>query len=453
MNDEANMLELAKKTLEMAESTGVDQAEVLAMVTRSTRVKVYRQEVEELVSATGSGVGVRVLKGSAVGYAYTSDTSEDSLAAAARAAAAAAAVTAPDEYEGLPEPAAEFPRLDLYDEKLMQVPLADKIELAKAVERAALERDRRISQVEGATYAEGEGSVALANSLGFSRAYRETTCYAFLQAIAEQDGKMQTGVSFTTGREPSQLEGEAIGREAADRALSLLGGSQCRSMSCPVVMDPFVTAGVIGVIGGALTGESVQKKRSMFAGKEGQAVAVTAVQLIDNGIHPQGLASAPFDGEGVPSQETVLIKDGILQGFLYDAYTGRKGSRASTGNGVRGSYRSQPHVGATNLELRGGTATGDEMIASVELGFYVMDVTGIHSGVNPVSGDFSVGANGRLIRDGKLAEPVREVTIAGNLLSMLTSVITVGNDNRWVPFGGSIHAPSLLIGEMTVSGK
>jgi len=447
------MLEIAKKALEMAAATGVDEAEAFALRGSSTRVRVYRQQVEELASSTGSGVGIRVFRGDSVGYAYTSDLGGENLAAIAQAASDNATVTAGDEFRGLPEPASSFPEVDLYSEKLAQVPLSEKIELAKLMEKAALERDSRISQVDSATYAEGDGRVAIANSKGFSGQYRENNCYAFLQAIAETDGQMQTGMSFTTGRHPGQLDAAGSGVEAADRALSLLGAAQCQSMSCPVVMDPFVTSGLVGVIGSVLTGEAVQKQRSMFAGLRGQQVADVAFTLTDDGTHFEGLASAPFDGEGVPTRTTELIKDGILQGFLYDAYTARKDGRESTGNGIRGSYRSQPHVGASNLRVLGGAASMKDMIGSVDLGFYVMEVSGIHSGANPVSGDFSVGASGRLIRGGELAEPVREVVIAGNLMAILKNIKMIGGDNRWVPFGGSIHAPSILIGEMTVSGK
>lgn len=449
------MLEMTKLALDRAMAAGVEQAEAFGMLSRSLRIKVYQQEVEELASATGSGIGIRVFRERAAGYAYTTDLTERGLTEAAAAAAANAQVTAADEFMGLPEPApaADFPELDLYSERLAAAPVQDKIALAALIERTALERDERVVQVEGATYAEGEGTVAIASSLGLERQYRETSCYAFAQVIAAQEGQMQMGMSFTTGRDTGQLDGEGVGREAADRAVALLGAEQCESLSCPVVMDPFVTSSLIGVIGAALTGESVQKQRSMFAGKEGQAVASQGFHLIDDGVHPEGLASAPFDGEGVPARSTNLIDGGVLQGFLYDTYTGRKGGRLSTGNGVRGSYRSMPHVGATNLRLVGGDRTLADMIAGVGLGFYVMEVSGIHSGANPVSGDFSVGAAGRLIRGGELADPVREVTIAGNLMSIMGSVAAVGNDHRWVPFGGSIHAPSLLISEMTVSGK
>ena len=448
-----SVLDTARKALGFAAATGVEQSEAFAQLGRSLRVKVYRQEVEELVSSTGSGVGIRVFSGGSVGYAYTSDLSDESLKAAAQAAADAMSVTAPDEFAGLPEPAGEFSPLELYSPELAALPVADKIAFAMRVEKAALGSDSRISQVESATYSEGDSHIALANSLGFEHQFSETSCYSFLQAIAEQDGQMQTGISFTTGRNLEQMDAEATGREAAWRALSLLGAGQCASMSCPVVMDPFVTASVIGAIGSVLTGEAVQKKRSMFAGREGQRVAGALVNLLDDGIHPDGLATAPFDGEGVPTRQTGLIKNGELQAFLYDTYSGRKDGRTSTGNGARGSYRSQPRVSPTNLRLLGGSVSPGQMLAGVDLGFYVMDVTGMHSGVNPVSGDFSVGATGRLIRGGSLAEAVREVTIAGNLLDMLDTIKKIGNDNRWVPFGGSIHAPSIMIGQMTVSGK
>lgn len=447
------MLDMVKSVLATAAAAGADQAEVFAQESRSLKVSVYQGEVEELASSTGSGIGVRAIIAGSTGYAYTTDLSPESLAVTAREAVENAAVTAGDEFTGLPEPGGSYTEMELFSPALTATSLGDKIEIARTIEAAARGRDPRIVQVEASQYVESESRVAIANSLGFIREEHEGACYAFLQAIAEEQGEMQTGISFTIGREPGQLDGAGCGEEAADRAVMLLGGSQCKSMTCPVVTDPFVTANLVSVIGSVLSGESVQKQRSMFAGREGQQVGSSLVQLVDDGLHPDGLASSSFDGEGVPCRETVLIENGILQGFLYDTYTGRKGGRASTGNASRGSYRSLPHVGATNLRLTGGDLSGAEIIAGVDRGFFVTEVSGIHSGANPVSGDFSVGAAGMLIKGGKLAEPVREVTIAGNLMSMLSGIQAVGNDNRWVPFGGSIHAPTLLIDAMTIGGK
>lgn len=447
------MLKKAQAVLDLAAAAGAEQAEVFAQESRSLKISVYQGEVEELASSTGSGIGVRAIIGGATGYAYTTDLSQAGLAETARDAVENAAVTAGDEFTGLPEPGGEYAELELFSPKLASTGLDAKIDIARVIEEQARRRDPRVVQVEASQYVESESMVALANSLGFTREQHEGACYAFLQAIAEEDGQMQTGISFTIGREPGQLDATGCGQEAADRAVMLLGGSQCDSMSCPVVTDPFVTASLVSVIGSVLSGEAVQKQRSMFAGREGEAVGSNLVRLVDDGLHPDGLASSSFDGEGVPCRETVLIDDGILQGFLYDTYTARKGGRQSTGNAARGSYRSLPHVGATNLRLTGGDRSREEIVAGVERGFYVTEVSGIHSGANPVSGDFSVGAAGILINGGKLAEPVREVTIAGNLLKMLAGIKAVGNDDRWVPFGGSIQARTLLIDEMTIGGK
>lgn len=447
------MLDIARKALELALKGEVDQAEAFATRSSSTSIKVYKQQVDELASNSGSGVGIRVISGGSVGYAYSSDFSEKSMAIAARDAVENASVTAKDEFVGLPDPPSELPEMDIHSPRMAQVPVAEKIDIAMSVESAALEYDRRISQVEQAAYNEAEATVAIANSLGFEGSYRETTCFSFTMAIALQDSQMQTGISFSTGREPGQIDAVFCGREAAQRAVALLGARQCKSMTCPVVMDPFVASSLAGVVGSALTGESVQKQRSLFAGLEGKRVASEVFCLSDDGTHPDGLASAPFDGEGVPTSRTELIKDGVLQGFLYDTYSGRRDGRPSTGNGIRGSYRGQPHVGATNLIIGGPTTPRDEIISSVDQGFLVTEVSGIHSGANPISGDFSVGAAGRLIEGGKLSVPVREVTIAGNMLSMLESVEAIGDDHRWIPFGGVVQAPTLLLEEMTVSGS
>lgn len=446
------MIDIAKKALQLAMKGEVDQAEAFVTESSSTSIKVYKQEVDELASNTGSGVGIRVIRDGSVGYAYSSDFSDESMADTARAAVENAQVAAKDEFVGLPEPPEGLPSMEIHSPLMSQVPVSDKIGLAMAVEAAALAFDQRISQVEQAAYNEAEATVAIANSLGFEGSYSETTCFTFTMAIALDDAQMQTGISFTTGREPGQLDAEFCGREAAERAVSLLGAGQCRSMTCPVVMDPFVTAGLAGVVGSVLTGESVQKQRSLFAGMEGQRVASPVFRLIDDGTHPEGLASAPFDGEGVPTSRTELIKDGVLQGFLYDTYSGRKDGRPSTGNGIRGSYRGQPHVGSTNLIIGGPVTPRDEILASIDKGFLVTEVSGIHSGANPISGDFSVGAAGHLIEGGSLVAPVREVTIAGNMLSMLDSIEAIGDDHRWVPFGGVVQAPTILLGEMTVSG-
>jgi PmbA protein len=220
------------------------------------------------------------------------------------------------------------------------------------------------------------------------------------------------------------------------------------------VLDAFVAASFIGFIGAMLSADAVQRGRSLFAGREGDEVADPALRLTDDGTDPDGPSSAPFDGEGVPTRRTDLIGGGRLLGFLYDSRTARRaGERSTTGNASRGSYRTPPSVGTTNLVVEPGERDLAGLVAEAGDGLYVTDVAGLHSGVNPVSGTFSVGASGRLIEGGELGAPVREMTIASDLVSMLRAVRSVGAEARWVPFGGSVRTAPVLVSEMTMSGS
>ncbi|HSR95114.1 MAG TPA: metallopeptidase TldD-related protein, partial [Solirubrobacterales bacterium] len=278
-------------------------------------------------------------------------------------------------------------------------------------------------------------------------------CYGYVQVLAEGDDGRETGLGFDLGRGPDALDPAAIGREGAERATAMIGARKPESRSCAVILDPTVAASFIGLIGGGLSAGAVQRGRSPFADQLGAEVAGEALLLHDNGLDPEGSASAPFDGEGVPCRRTALIEGGTLRTYLYDTYTARRGGAATTGNAGRGGYRSQPSVSTTNLVVGPGTLNFDQLLREAGEGVFVSDVAGLHSGVNPVSGDFSVGASGRAIRGGELAEPLREFTIASDLVSMLKAVRAAGADARWVPFGGSVSTPSLLIGAMTVAGS
>jgi PmbA protein len=322
-----------------------------------------------------------------------------------------------------------------------------------AVERTALGADPRIAGVEQAVYADSAERVAIASSTGVAGEYETSSCFAYLQALAEGEGAKETGLGFGLGRGPDDLDPEAIGAEGAQRALSMIGAGKPASRSCPVVFDPTVAASFAGLIGGALGANAVQRGRSPFAGRLGEELASAALVLYDDGRHPGGAASAPFDGEGVPRRRTALIEGGRLRAYLHDTYTANREGSASTGSAARAGYRSLPSVSASNLIVSAGELTLEGLLAQAGEGVYVTDVAGLHSGVNPVTGVFSVGASGRAIRDGGLAEPVREFTIAGDLVSMLAAVTAAGSQSRWVPFGGSVSTPPLLIGEMAISGS
>jgi len=445
------MFDMLDRALERAAAFDDAEVEVYGERSASRRVKVFGGEVEQLTAARRAGLGVRVVRAGAAGYAYTSELSPDGIDAVVRRAYDHAAVSDPDQFVALPDPGGGPADVDPYDSRVETVSDTARVDLALAVEAAARGADRRVKTVEDTIYADGEGEVFLASTTGVRGSYRASQCYAFAYVLAEEEGQVETGISYTVGRALPDLEPAACGAEAAARACRLLGARKCPSMKATVVLDPFVAAGVIGVLSSALTADAVQKGRSLFAGREGEQVAAPGLSLTDDGRHPDGLDSAPFDGEGTPSQRTPLIADGALQGFLYDTYTARKAGRSSTGNGLRGSYQGLPGVHPTNLLIEGDVAPVDDLVAAVERGVLVTDAVGVHSGANPVSGEFSVGISGILIENGRLTTPVREVTLAGDLLAMLRGIVAVGDDARWVP-GGSILTPSLVIEGMAIGG-
>jgi PmbA protein len=446
-----NLEDVARRAVEAAGDAGATDADAWAEQATSRRIQVYDGEVESLSDAGGRGVGVRAFVDGRSGYAYGTDLSEAGVAEVAGAARAAADAADPDEHSGLPDECGATPVAGLASPALGDWSTERKVELALAIERAARSRPG-VTQVETATYSDAEGRVALANSRGFSAGYDATQAWAYASAFAGEGADLMTGLGVDLGRDPAALDPEAIGGEAADRALALVGARQPESRRCPVVLDAFVAASFIGFIGSMLSADAVQRGRSLFADKEGDEIADRALVVTDDATDPEGPASAPFDGEGSASRRTPLIGDGRLLSFLFDVRTARRAGRSTTANASRGSYRSPPSVGTTNLVLEPGEHDLEGLFGEAGQGLFVTDVAGLHSGVNPVSGTFSVGASGRLIEGGAAGAPVRELTIASDLVSMLKAVREVGSGARWVPFGGSVKAPPILVGEMSVSG-
>ena len=442
----------ANRAVEAALGAGASAAEAYASRDTGREIRVHGGEVESLTAATQTGIGIRAWSGSRVGYAYGTDLTEAGVAALAARAAEMPAVADEDEFASPPEPH-EIEALPGLDSPSVGEWSAGQVaELALIVERTALAADPRVVGVETAVYADSTEQVAIASSTGIAAAYESANCFAYLQALAEGEGSRETGLGFGLARGPEDLDPEAIGAEGAERALAMIGAGKPASRSCPVVLDPTVAASFAGLIGGALGARAVQRGRSPFAGRLGEEVASTTFALHDDGRDPAGAASAPFDGEGVPRRRTALIEGGALQGYLYDTYTANREGTSSTGSASRSGYRSLPSVSASNLIVAAGDLSTEALLAEAGDGVFVTDVAGLHSGVNPVTGIFSVGASGRVIRDGALAEPIREFTIAGELVAMLRAVAAAGSETRWVPFGGSVQTPPLLVSELSISG-
>ena len=437
------------------EARGDEQIEAYAVSSRDTEIRAYDGEVESLSVAEVDGVGVRVIVDGRQGYAWAGSLDDDVVAETVAEARDNAAFSAVDEFVGLvaPNAFADISRaeLDLWRDDLVAMPTDEKVGIALELERATRAADNRIRTVDSADWSDGVVESAVANSLGVRASLRRTMCSVSVFAIAADGEDTKTGYAFSSGRRQADLDVDATVAMAVERSTRLLGAVQPKSRRLPIVFDPLVTQSVLGVLSAALSGDALIKGRTMFADREGEQVAADGVTLVDDPTLPAAPSAAPHDSEGVPCRRTTLIADGVLRAFLHNAYTGRRSGAGTTGSAVRAGFKSTPGVGCRALHLQPGDLDPAAILARAGDALYVQGVQGMHSGTNPVSGDFSVGAEGLLIRNGVFAEPVREVTIASTLPRMLLDVVAVGSDLTWLP--GPIAGATVLVGEMTMSGS
>ncbi len=449
-------------------------------VTRGTdsEVRAYEGEVESLTSADSSGVGIRVLldagsngndgngngngngdgngldgePGRRVGFAWAGSLDPEVIAATLADARDNARFATPDPYVVLAEPDGVVAvELDLWDDGVASTPMEKKVEMAVELERATRAADPRVRQVSSADYSDSRTEVALASTTGITSSRRRTSAFLSVDAIAGEGADTQTGTGFSVGRGPGELIPEEASDEAVLRAIRMLGSTKAKSGRCTAVFDPRVVSTLLAIVASAVSGEAVVKGRSFFAGRIGESVAAPAVTLVDDPTDARAFGASSHDGEGLASRRNVLISDGLLRMFVYDTVSGRRAGTLSTGSAVRGGFAGTPGAGCRALVLSPGHASADEILRLVGDGLYVQSVSGIHSGVNPVSGDFSVGAEGLMIQDGVLGQPVREVTVASTLQRMLQSIVAIGGDLRWLP--GTAAGQTLAIADMSLSGE
>jgi PmbA protein len=356
----------------------------------------------------------------------------------------------PDEWAGLAEPdGVDVVPQELWNEALASFPTDRKIELTKELERLTLGIDTRV-RVDDANYADVFVEAAVATTTGIRRSGRENGCYVSVSTLADDGDETQTGFGFSVGRSPEEFDLARAAREAADRATRLLGAVKPPSKRVTVVLDPYVTAMFLGVISSTLNGEAVIKGRSLFKDRVGEQVASPLVTLVDDPTNPAAYTATDIDGEGLAARRNALISGGVLQGFVHSSYSARRAGTVSTGNAVRGGFKGTPGVGCLAMQLQPGTRSQAELVADVDDGVLIQMVQGLHSGVNPISGDFSTGASGLLIHNGQIGAPVREFTIASTLQRMLLDVVEIGGDVDWLPMRAA--GVSLVIRDVTMSG-
>lgn len=438
---------LTQELVDRCLTKSAESAEVYVQEGRQLSVEVRNGEMETIQESSSHGAGFRVFKEGKMGFAHSNDLSDASLDQAIQSAIDFAGHMTADEHNVLPSDPGVTPVEGLFDAELGGVSMEDKIALITRLEELAM-ADRRITVSNGAGYGEGEGAVYLANSNGLAKSYRSSGCNYGVSVVAEKGEQRSSGGEYCSRRFFSDLVSpEEVAREAARSAYEMLDPRLVPTQRAPVVFHPDVAGSLLGGILGAINGERVLQGASFLAESVGEKIASELLTIVDDGTRAKGMASSPFDGEGVPTQRRTIMEDGVLQGFMYNTMAASRAGVESTGNASRGGFSSLPGIGPHAFYVEAGDTDPQEIIRSTPNGLYLRSVTGY--GINPVSGDFSGGAQGFWIENGRLTFPVMGLTIAASADEMLNGIDRMGSD---LDLTRTMTAPTFRIREMQIGG-
>lgn len=435
----SDLVEVVERALALARRRGATAAEAGVSFSSGLSVTVRLGEVETVEYQRDRSLGVTVYAGQRKGSASTADLSPSAVGETVAKALSIASFTAEDRFAGLPDAglmARDLPDLDLFHPWDIEAPEA--IELARRCEAAGLAVDARIRNSEGASVATHRNLRVFGNSHGFVGGYPSTSHSVSCVVVGQADGEMQRDYWYTAARDWRALDdAEEVGRQAAQKALRRLGAGKLATRRAPVLFTPELARGLIGHFVGAISGGAQYRRSSFLLDAAGETIFPAEISLVERPHLRGALGSAPFDGEGVATRDRDLVQDGVLQGYLLDAYSARKLGLTTTGNAG----------GVHNLLVQGATLESQALLRRLGTGLLVTEMMG--QGVNVVTGDYSRGAAGFWVEDGAASRPVHEITVAGNLRDMYRGIIALGDD---VDRRGAIHCGSLLVGEMTIAG-
>lgn len=438
-------LELAQAKLASATCA---EWEVMALFSQSISIGVRGQELDKFQQNQSLGLALRVIKDGRLGFSYVMGGDEAALSEAVGQALASAAASDPEPALSLAGPAGRLPAVEVYDPALAQEPVEAKLSRARELAAAALAADPRVVHVQPAEFSSAMSTLHLCTSGGLDFRHQGTQAAAGAVAMASQDHEQEMGWEGHSARFLAELDIPALGAAAGRKAAAFLGARPVADGRYDVLLENSVAVQFLELLAESLRGDNLLKGRSLLAGRQGQPVVSPLVSIIDDGLYPRGLGTAALDDEGTPQQRTVLVEGGTLQGFIYDRLWGARAGRASTGNAMRASLKTPPGVGFSNLYLAPGSQSPEELTAGLTRGLVISEIMGGHT-ADPVSGQFSFGAAGHLVENGRISRPVKSIAMAGQVLELFQAVQAVGSDLR---FFGRPGAPSLLVGGMSISG-
>jgi len=437
-----------------AKAKGFTDYEILFLGSKGFSVRVFNGEISEYKNTASQGVGFRGTFGGKMGYAASENIDGSIIGPLLENAAANAGIIEEEEVEKLYPGDEAYPQVCSFNPSLDDVGAADKIKLALEMEAYAKSLDPRVKMADFCTIGTQENEMAMANSLGLDLSQKRNIASAMIIARVEENGITKSAHDFWTGRDFADFDYKALAKKTVDMALSYLGAESIETGAYPVAFDNSTAKDLLGVFSSIFMAEYAQKGFSLLSkDKLGTQIAAPHITLRDDGVCDQSTGSMAFDAEGVATQQKALIENGILKTLLYNLKSAAKDGVKSTGNASKYGLGGAITTSCTNYYLVPSETSFEDMIANVEKGVLITAMAGLHSGVNTVSGDFSVSAEGFLIENGKVSRPIEQITIAGNFYEVLKNITAVASDLRFFSSGhGGMGAPSILVDGIRVSG-
>ena len=426
-----------------------DEIEILLSAGNSFSVRINEQNIESFNYSDSKGIGVRVIKDGKVGYAYTEKFDEETFKHIVDEAIENAEYTENDDIvimENYPE---NTDSPNVYSESLNKVDVVDKIQLAKDLEKYAKETDKRVFNVPYAVYGDGKSYSRVANSKGLDREDTHNFAYAYVGALSSEKDDKRMGMDYLITRDFKEFDPKKMAEESVKKSTDLLNGKPAETGKCAVVFNNEMMATILATFSGIFNAKSVQEGRSLLKGKIGERIANEKVTIVDDGLHPVGFSTSAFDNEGYPTERTILIKNGVLKSFLHNTITARKDGVKSTGNGSRG-YKGTLNISTSNFIIEAGEYKEADLFIKHDKIIEIVSLQGMHSGANAISGDFSLGAQGFLWKNGKRMHSLKPFTVSGNFLQMLSGVEAIADNFKFDM--SSNGASSILIKELNISG-
>lgn len=431
------------KLFEKASLKGIDEFEIYFLSNLNTSIKIYQGKIENFSNNQNQGISFRGMVDGKMGYSYSESLEDEDIDFLINEVIENASCIESLDKQFIYGEKTNYTDTITYSSAIENLDTDLVKDFLIKMEDYALSIDERVKKVNFCSFAMGSGEKIIKNSKGLELHSKENICYTYISVIAEENGIVKTGSHFQLGRDFSKFDYKELSEVAVKRALNKFGTITLTEVPKTCVIENLAFSSLLGAMSNIFSAEAVQKNISKLKGKLNEAVASSIVTLVDDPFLKDGLANSSFDDEGVPTSYKEIIQDGVLKIYLYNLKTAYKDGVSSTGNGVKGSYKGTVGISSFNLYIKPSSKSFDKMIENIKEGIFITDFAGLHSGLNTISGDFSLAGEGFYIKDGKIDRPLNQITISGNFFELLKNIKDIANDIKFSFL--SVGSPSIMV--------